>query len=92
MRCLQAVCGSPLLSGGPSQTELVVVVVVVVGAVVVVFLADHVEVLVQLDLDLAAVRQKDLDAVRGSVVAGLGLGDRAAAGVLEGGRNGPVVS
>ena len=48
------------------------------------------EVGVQVDLDLAPVGELDLDAVGGAVVAGLGLDDRAAAGVRERGRRWPA--
>src|SRR5215208_2222073 len=42
--------------------------------------ADHVELTVELDVDLAAVGLGDLDLVVALLVAGLGLGDPAAAG------------
>ena len=56
---------------------------VVAGPVVVGLAADDLEVGVEVDLDLAAVVQLDLDAVGGAVVSGLRLDDRAAAGVRE---------
>ena len=46
-------------------------------------LADHVEPAVELDVDLAAVVEGDLDLVVALLVAHLGLGDRAAPGVRE---------
>src|SRR5687767_5677415 len=45
--------------------------------------ADHVEVAVELDIDLAAVVEGHLYLVEALLVAGLGLGDGALAGVLE---------
>ena len=50
--------------------------------------ADDVEVLVELDVDLRAVVEGDLDLVVALFVADFGLGDATAAGVLEGGRTG----
>ena len=52
--------------------------------------ADHVELLVELDVDLGAVVEGDLDLVVALLVADLGLGDPALAGVLEGGGRGLV--
>ena len=61
---------------------------VVAGPVVVGLDADDLEALVEVHLDLAPVRELDLDAVGGAVVSGLRLDDRAAAGVGEGGVRG----
>ena len=51
-------------------------------------LAHDVEAFVQRHLDHAAVREPDLDPVGRAVVAGLGLDDGAATGVLECSRRG----
>src|SRR5207342_1480865 len=50
--------------------------------------ADDVEALVELDVDLAAAVERDLDLVVALLVADLGPGDPAAAGVDEGGCTG----
>ena len=54
--------------------------------------ADDLEVLVELDVDLAAVVQGHLDLVLALLVADLGLGDLAAAGLLERGVLGPLAA
>ena len=54
-----------------------------ITAVVVAGRAQDVEVLVEVDVDLAAVGARDLDLVGAFLVAGLGLGDLAVAGVCE---------
>jgi hypothetical protein len=61
-----------------------VVVLAVVGTVVVGLMTDDVEVLVEIDLSLAAIIEADLDAVGGTVVAAFGLDDGATAGLLQG--------
>src|ERR671919_1070778 len=53
--------------------------------------ADDIEGLVELDVDLAAVFEGYLDLVHALLVADLGAGDLAAAGVLESGLGRPVV-
>lgn len=68
----------------PSRGSIVVGTVLVVGAVVVRGLADHVELVVEIDLDLASILELDLDAEGGSVVADLGLGVGSATRLLEG--------
>ena len=52
--------------------------------------ADHVEALVEVDVDLGAVGARHLDLVGALLVAGLGPGDLAAAGVLQRGGLGAV--
>ena len=56
---------------------------VVAPAVVLTFGADDAEVLVELDVDLAAVVECDLDLVVALLVADLGAGDASLAGVRE---------
>ena len=63
--------------------SVVVRAVVVVSAVVVLLLADHLELVVEVDLDLRTVGEPHLDAVGGAIVADLGLGDVPATGRLE---------
>ncbi len=54
-----------------------------IAGLVVGLVSDDDEALVEADLDHASVVEPDLDAVRGAVVADLGLDDRTATGVLE---------
>src|SRR4029450_13055832 len=58
-----------------------------VGLVLVGLLVDDLEAAVEVDLDLAAVVEADLDPVGGAVVAGLGLQHSPAAGGGQGGRD-----
>ena len=69
---------------------VLVLAFVVIGTIVVSLLADNVEVLVEVDLHLTAIVEADLDAVGGAIVAGFGLGDGAAAGLLEGSVDCPI--
>jgi hypothetical protein len=69
---------------------VLVLAFVIVGTIAVGILADDGEVRVEVGLYLTAVLEADLDAVGGAVVAGFGLGDGAAAGLLEGSVDRPI--
>src|SRR3954453_10995707 len=68
--------GNAAAASAAAATALVAVLMIDLGA-------DHVEGLVELDVDLGAVGLGDLDLVVALLVAGLGLGDLAAAGRLQ---------
>ena len=87
---MTAVAATTRLVQWPLAVSVVVRSILVVEAVGVRFLADHLEILVQLYVYLATIVQADLDFVIAILVADFSLGDSAAAGELEGGGAGLV--